>query len=296
MWFVCLHDAPVKTTKAQTGGPYVISAPVESPPDPEAKVQTTAPTPDLPPTQKADRRQTAALPAVGRPRRKARANGFDETVRWAAALGGRALTFAAVLFTVGCATVPLARPTAQRLPPPPSAMSQLDYPEDDLGHGGYRTISQAGCFLSSLAMASEALTEKQWDPKTANDHVKRAGGFSGAALEVPEAARALGLKVTWRGAVGADTLDTRYAAMRAHLEAGHAAVACVDLGPGRSSGVSEGDHFLFVYAAGEGGCFYAVDPLGGDAVKLTPDDEQGFLRYGPNGSRRVCELVFVEAR
>jgi hypothetical protein len=259
-----------------------------------------APVPELPPAapKARPRGDAVPVPAVGRPSRKAAERPLGETIRWAGALGGRALLCAATLWAAGCASLPRAQlgPSATgRMPPAPTSMSQLDYPDVDLGNGGYRTIAQAGCFLTSLAMASECLTGQRWDPVTANAQVKQAGAFRGAGLEMPDAAQALGLRVTWRGALDAGDAQAKQGSLRAHLGAGQVAVACVDLGPGSTSGVSEGDHFILIDAAGPNGTFFGVDPAGGVRVRLT-SDEQGFLRYGADGSRRVCELVLVEKK
>lgn len=257
--------------------------------------------PELPPKVIShDRRAPLDLPAVGRARRSSdKERSLESTIKWAAALGGRALVLAAAMAAVGCATVspsPQSSQSSLRPPRAPTSMSQLDYPKASLGNGDRRTIAEAGCFLTSLAMASETLTTKKWDPLTANAQVKKAGAFSGPALEMPEAAQALGLTVTWRGALSSGNAQAKHEQMRAHIEAGHAAVACVDLGPGSTSGVSEGDHFILVYGAGPHGTFYGVDPAGGHTVTLSPDKEQGFLRYGEGGSRRICELVLLKAK
>lgn len=237
------------------------------------------------------------LPAVGRGTRRRPRRTLRQTVEWAAGLGGRALALAGVLCAMSCAsTSPRTAPRASAAPPPPSRLSQLDHPDDPLGRGGYRTIAEAGCLLSAMAMASESLTDAKWTPKTANDHVLKANGFSGAALEVPRAARALGLKVDWRSGLSADDTADAHARLRRHLEAGHAAVACVDLGPGSSSGRSEGDHFVFLYSADARGRVFGVDPAGGYPIVLESSGEGGFLRYGADSSRRVCELMLVSPR
>lgn len=220
----------------------------------------------------------------------------EKTMTWLVMLGGRAMACAAVLWASGCATTSTTAPSSRRPapPPPPSErMSQLDH-EDWLGNGQRRTIAQAGCFMTSLAMAAEALTQKDWDPVRANAAIKAAGGFSGPALELDEATRALGLKVTWRGKLTAPSLASRHAALSGHLAKQCVAVAAVDFRDGSSSGESEGDHFVMIYAQ-RGDTYYAVDPLGGRLVTLTVGDD-GFLSYGDDPRYRVCELCLVEAR
>ncbi len=219
-----------------------------------------------------------------------------KTMAWLAMLGGRAVACAAVLWASGCATTSNTPGRPRRTPPPPppsERMSQLAH-DDWLGNGERRTIAQAGCFMTSLAMAAEALTAKDWDPVRANDAIKAAGGFSGPALELDEATRALGLRVTSRKKLTASSLATRHAALSQHIAKRCVAVASVDFREGSSSGESEGDHFIMIYAQ-RGDAYFAVDPLGGRLVELTAG-EDGFLSYGDDPRYRVCELCLLEAR
>ncbi|MEQ9499485.1 MAG: hypothetical protein RIT81_21545 [Deltaproteobacteria bacterium] len=216
-----------------------------------------------------------------------------KTFTWLAMMGGRAVAIAAALWATGCATTSTAPKRRAPPPPPNERMSQLAH-DDWLGNGERRTIAQAGCFMTSLAMASEAMTNRDWDPVRANDAIKKAGGFSGPALELDEATRALGLKVTWRGRLTTSSTTARHAALSQHLAANRVAVAAVDFRDGASSGESEGDHFIMVYAQ-RGESFFAVDPLGGRLVELTRGDD-GFLSYGDDPRYRVCEICLLAPR
>lgn len=180
------------------------------------------------------------------------------------------------------------------------SLSQLDYPKERLGNGN-KTIASHGCFLTSMAIASTGLTGKRTDPSTANRVVRAAGGFSGGALEAPDAARALGMKLVDRRAM----TNGNAAAMRTKLDgwlaSGKPAIAGVDLHEGRSTGTggSDADHFIVIVDKNKDGSYVALDPLGGNRITLKVN-EQGRL-VSPRivaGSRpyRVDELAFLQVR
>lgn len=268
-------------------------------PEPEAPAETPVVLPDAPlETTKFENPE----PTTSTVDRLAPHGAFDKhqrlaaIVSWLARLGGPAVTIAAGLWVTGCATTDRTAPRRARpLPKPPTEqMSQLDHPTVWLGRGEKRTIAEAGCFLTSLAMASEAMTDLDWDPVRANDAVKAGGGFSGPALELDEATRALGLRVNWRGALGKSNVAARHGALDRHLDSKRVAVASVDFRAGASSGESEGDHFILIYGK-SADSYFAVDPLGGQLVELKPGAD-GFLTYGPEERYRVCELCLLSPR
>jgi hypothetical protein len=172
-------------------------------------------------------------------------------------------------------------------------MSQLDYPEVQLGNGRY-TIGTSGCFLTSLAMASCMLHERtDLDPVRANDLVRANRGFSGSGLELSRAAPALGLRVTSRD-ISSTPDDALLQRLDASLAAGRPVVIAVDFQPGQSSGESPADHFLLAYARLGPDRWQAMDPAGGNPVVIRRDAATSTLRYEAAPDRVLTELIFLE--
>jgi hypothetical protein len=171
-------------------------------------------------------------------------------------------------------------------------MSQLDYPSVQLGTGRF-TIGESGCFLTSLAMASAWVHDRgDLDPVRANALVKARGGFRGSALDLPSAAPALGLRVISRHATrtpGAELLGR----LQAALESGRPVIAGIDLGPGRSSGESDADHFILIHQQLGPELWRALDPAGGVQVELDLDSATGAIRYRGAPERTLTELIFL---
>ncbi len=209
---------------------------------------------------------------------------------------------AAVLLGVsGCSTVPTgdrrvgapiaaASIDARRGPPP---MSQLDHPTVRLGTGRF-TISESGCFLTSLAMASAWLHDRSdLDPVRANDLVKARGGFRGSALDLPSAAPALGLRVVSRDVTRTPSTEL-LGRLRTALESGRPVIAAIDLGPGRTSGESDADHFILIHQQLGPEHWRALDPAGGVQLELALDPATGALRYRGAPERALTELIFLD--
>lgn len=184
------------------------------------------------------------------------------------------------------------RPTSAGVVP----MSQLDY-NGQLGNGG-RTIRQAGCFLTSLAMASSRITgDTSLNPATANSRVRAAGGFSGSNLNAPRAAEALGMRMTGRSAVTGGNQQRMMRELDRNLDAGRPVVVGVDYKGGASSGVSSADHFLTITGRNADGSYTAIDPAGGRELTFRRG-EDGYLRARTASGKnyRVSEMAFLDRR
>ena len=168
-------------------------------------------------------------------------------------------------------------------------MSQLDY-NDQLGGGG-RTIRQSGCFMTSLTMAATKITgDKSLNPRVANQRIRDAGGYSGSNLVVGRASNALGMKVTGRKGMTPGNAAAMGKKLDDNLDAGKPVVAGVDYKAGKSSAVSNADHFITITQRNADGSYTAVDPAGGKEIKLTRGAD-GMLR---GGKYTVSEMVFLD--
>jgi peptidoglycan hydrolase-like protein with peptidoglycan-binding domain len=177
-------------------------------------------------------------------------------------------------------------------------MNQGDYPQ--LLGDGNRTIRRAGCFLTSMAMASSRITgDTTLTPGVANERVKAAGGFSGSNLIDTVAADALGMRLTDRRGITRANNTELTQRLDASLEAGRPVVAGVNHTDGRSSSrASAADHFITIVARNADGSYTAIDPNGGREITLTVGADQRLHGRSPSGTRsyEVTELVFFERR
>lgn len=170
-------------------------------------------------------------------------------------------------------------------------MSQLDY-NDQLGKGG-SSIRSAGCFLTALAMASGKITgDSSLNPRVANDRIRNAGGFSGSNLIVDRAADALGMKVTGRHAVTGANVEKMTTELDRNLDAGRPVVAGVDYKSGKSSSVSQADHFLTITGRNADGSYAAIDPAGGKSITFS----RGSDGHYHSGKYTLSELTFLDGK
>lgn len=183
-----------------------------------------------------------------------------------------------------------ARSRAPSVENPVKPMSQLAY-GDRLGNGRF-TIKSSGCLLTAMAMASTRITGRDTDPRQANTTVRNAGGFSGSALEVPDAARALGMRLSGRQAMAGANASRMVSELDRSLDRGRPAIAGVDFHEGRSSAVSNADHFITITGRTRSGDYTAIDPLGGHRITLKKGSD-GMLT---SGAYKVSELLFLDRR
>jgi hypothetical protein len=150
---------------------------------------------------------------------------------------------------------------------------------------GPKTIRQAGCLLTSMAMVSNAMTGARNGVDAANRIVTAAGGFDGNNMQIGTAAQALGMKLASRGAFLGDT-----SAIDASLARGRPVVVGVDFKQGTSSSLGRTDHFLVVTGRAPGGGYTAIDAANGRALTFARD-AQGALR---SGKYDLAEVVTLE--
>ena len=156
---------------------------------------------------------------------------------------------------------------------------------------GKSTIGRAGCFLGTLTEARNEFARRAGQPNTigiidANERVKAGGGFSGSNLLVSKATSSLDMSLRWREPANHRTL----ADAQQELRAGNLVFAGVDYKDGRSSSVSQADHFLLLTEAGDG-TFKAKDPAGGRELTFIRDPKTGDYTCG---KYRITELGALE--
>ncbi len=209
---------------------------------------------------------------------------------------GKGATAAVLMGLTGCATTgqgPRIGAPLSKEPPGPPPLSQLDYPQVQLGTGRY-TIGSSGCFLTSLTMATSLLHQrKDLDPVLANSLVKQNDGFSGSGLELSRAAPALGLRVLHRAEINDQNRSALDQRLDAALAAGKPVVMGVDFAPGASSGESDADHFILVYGQLGTNRYRALDPAGGVKVELERAAD-GTLHYRGSSERKISEMLFLD--
>ncbi len=169
-------------------------------------------------------------------------------------------------------------------------INQGNYKVQRLGDANSnRTISQSGCVLSSLTMATNQLTGAEHDPVSANTAIVAAGGFKGADMNIPVAAKALGLTVQSR--------DRATPAALAHaeeaLDRGAKLLVGVDYKKGDKSAISAADHFLLVVGR-EGDNLKAYDPAGGREIRFHRDLD-GTYRAGKYTLTEVSVLTTAKS-
>ncbi len=166
-----------------------------------------------------------------------------------------------------------------------TTINQLDYRGLRLGDGP-STLSGAGCFLSTLTMASNRLTGGARDLVAANAAVAAAGGFQGSNLVIDKAAASLGLTVQSRQVATPEAM----AGAEQALDDGKQLFAGVDYKRGKNSGISEADHFLLVVAR-EGDHLRAVDPAGGREILFARQPDGSYR----SGKYRIAEVGVLAA-
>ena len=152
-----------------------------------------------------------------------------------------------------------------------------------LGHS--RTISQAGCAMTSVAMAISKISGRSIDPAQLDGYLDQHHGYSGDALKWDTAAQAAGL----HGGKQAWSLQT----VNRQLDAGRPVVVGVDYRAGSNGGPNGTDHWIAITARGqENGkpVYFANDPATGKQIKLNEDNGQLKQQDG-KGYRTTGELV-----
>lgn len=152
-----------------------------------------------------------------------------------------------------------------------------------LGHS--RTISQAGCAMTSVAMAISKISGHSIDPGQLDRYLDQHHGYAGDALKWDTAAQAAGL----HGGKQAWSLQT----VNRQLDAGRPVVVGVDYRAGSNGGPNGTDHWIAITARGqENGkpVYFANDPATGKQIKLYENNGQLKQQDG-KGYRTTGELV-----
>ncbi|MBS1148708.1 MAG: uncharacterized protein H6Q89_406 [Myxococcaceae bacterium] len=133
--------------------------------------------------------------------------------------------------------------------------------------GRERTIAQAGCAMTSVAMAISKISDQPLTPRELDAHLDKHKGYSGDALDWDKAGAARGLKVN-REKWSLDTID-------AQLDAGKPVVVGVDYKQGSNGGPAGTDHWICVTRKDvdeqDKPFYWASDPGTGKEIKLYPD-------------------------
>lgn len=158
---------------------------------------------------------------------------------------------------------------------------------EQLGSGA-RTIGAAGCLLSCLTMVARSLTgHRGLTVLEAHERIKRAGGFVGSGLKRGTAARALGLRLV--DADGSERFDID--GVRAELAQGRPVIAGIDYRPGRSSGLSDADHFVVIIDEDDDGSLIFADPAQGAFVAVRTPLSFSYGRSKMARFAEVCRLI-----
>jgi hypothetical protein len=161
-------------------------------------------------------------------------------------------------------------------------INQLDarYQGQRLGLGG-DSMQKAGCLLSTLAMAANRMSGSSYDLVSANQQVQSAGGYKGSSMLLDRAAASLGVTVRSRALATRNSMGS----VEAAVERGELGFAGVDYKDGKSSAISEADHFLLIVGKGEN-TLQAIDPAGGREITFT----QGLDGHYYAGKYRIAEV------
>lgn len=167
---------------------------------------------------------------------------------------------------------------------------------DILGFGE-RTIAQSGCLLTLFAMAANALTGTNFTPSRLNNYLRETQCFSGSSLLVPKTAETLGIKLERSRGASPDRVFEHLARPGVLVGLG------IDYRKGRSSGVSDADHFVLGHCTmddiGMPSTLIAADPATGHDVSLVVERHNGTDRLVCRPSARVlwlaCETLVLES-
>lgn len=158
---------------------------------------------------------------------------------------------------------------------------------DVLGQGP-RTIAQAGCLLTCIAMCANffsATSWRRWTVSSLNRKLQEKNLFAGSGLIVDRALKFLGLS-GWRGPFEKDKVIQA-------LAEGKLVIVGVDYKPGRSSGQSDADHFVVFTKYNDHKTFEAIDPATG--LVVTFDDDRVVHHASKTILWRACEALIVSS-
>ncbi len=139
------------------------------------------------------------------------------------------------------------------------------------------SIGSAGCLLTALTMARNALLSSNVTPDVANTMVQAANGFSGANMILPMAATALGVSAAEvnRIRAGAGTVAQMIARIDDTLMRGGLAIVNVDKGVPDGTG----DHFILVHSKTAQG-YAGADPATAKDTFLNTSTLKGTAMWG----------------
>ncbi len=144
-----------------------------------------------------------------------------------------------------------------------------------LGSSSSLTIGGAGCMLTSLTMAANALTGTDWDPDEAMELVQLGGGFNGGLLKLPQAAAALNLSAPESERVHPHaSIETMRRTIDNALQRGGVAMVNVD-----KAYTGTGEHFILVTKK-TGSGYAGADPATGKDTILDASTLSGIAMWG----------------
>lgn len=194
---------------------------------------------------------------------------------------------------------------------------QGDFRETKLGSGTLR-VSGYGCALCTLTMAATAIGSptRYWPeglrpdaltPPSANDIIRRGGGFVGSLLLMEKAAEALGMwyfEYGMRPGAWSDLLPAEQVSyIESNLLAGNPVAANVDY-----KSTARPDHWILITKRNGDGTFRAIDPSYGSAMTLTKErprfaaattvgrDLEGGVLFGQSLSGSSAQQQYVVKR
>jgi hypothetical protein len=175
-----------------------------------------------------------------------------------------------------------------------TVFSQLDYDNIKIGNSN-KSIAKIGCTLTTLTMAATAvgsrtdkwpagLQPKDLDPPAANNILKKSGAFSGGELDVPGAAKALGMTYKEYGR-NTDLTGQDLNMISNHLAKGFPVAAHVDY---KNSDI--GDHWILLMRKNVDGSYAAIDPLKAGEIRLQTSPAKNTYYKGDRARQKTGVL------
>jgi len=163
-----------------------------------------------------------------------------------------------------------------------------DYKGIQLGNGS-KTISQSGCLLCCLTMAREIFSRREAregvevnvDTVKVNEFLRANDCFAGSGLLVREACNLLAMRYNGRSA--RESFDGICKA----VAGGALVILGIDYKKGKSSGLSDADHFILAHSFINGKLICADATYGKDT-----EIESLQIQYN-NAPATICEATFL---
>ncbi len=151
---------------------------------------------------------------------------------------------------------------------------------------GNSSIASAGCLLTAMTMAGNALAGSDFTPDETNEIVKAGNGFTGSELIIPTAADVLGMRAGTRTPVNSSSVGQMVGAIDQALSNNGLAIIHV----AKNLVTNTGEHFIICHSKTSQG-YACADPATGADTFLSPSSLTGTANW--NGSSVSYKAVDV---